>query len=201
MSCYGWERGEVKLPTSDWKQTRDTIYSNYNAKLDELLQEALEIHKEVSQEKKGKRNFNIKESINNKLKNQERFTFNQLIIDSLLTNNKLVKPKKKDFSHKKASKGEILIDEDLEIIFNNKTKTIEYCTDENNHSVDRARDSFLGSLFFRRLKYIKFTTKTGGYLKSQTEYDTDKGLGARVTSTWGKYTKPKYFKEISCFCR
>ena len=35
MSCYGWERGSVKLPVKEWRRVRDYIVGTYNDKLEE----------------------------------------------------------------------------------------------------------------------------------------------------------------------
>lgn len=212
MSCYGFERGSVQLPTKEWKTFRDNVYASYNSKINDLLDIANKVHAEVILSTKGKRNVNYRDvvtSITEKYlpdNNNRDFscsTYRYMVINSLISEKKLVKPKKKDFTPIKANKVFNLEDDCLSITFDNKTKTVYYSTDDNNHSIDYARNSFLGKLFFREIGRITFTTKTGGFLKSQTEYDEDENgfsTGGRVSECFGKYkTSAKYRKELYGF--
>lgn len=213
MSCNGFEKGSVQLPTKAWKQFRDSFYSDYNYKLQELYEIALKVHKAVSQDKKGKRNYPLNEKVETEIRyhlrdNYERnwdgkFHFTFLVEKSLIKNNKLVKPKKQDFKPLKPNKDFILEDDCLGIKFDNKTRTVYYSTDDGNHSIDQARESFLGKLFFRKMNRVEFTSKTGGYLKSETEYHEDENgfsTGPTVSKAYGKYvTSPKYRKELYGF--
>ena len=208
MSCYGWERGSVKLPVKEWKAARDRIFNAYNEKLAQCFEIANEIYNSVKTEKKGKRNFDVSSRVNTlayeKLKQRStsrdhyrtEFHFAHEIMDALVKDKKLVKPKKADFKPALASKGETLHDSDLSISFDNKTKTIEYRTDDNNHSKDAARESDLGKAFFWAMGRVNWTTKTGGYLREFDEYMSDEGHGARVSETWGKYAKPKALRQL-----
>lgn len=208
MSCNGFEKGSVQLPTKEWKSFRDRLYEKYNYHLGCLYKKALRIHKEVSELKKGKRNFPLERTINKLIEKycpdnlgiSVNYFSQDKIKQSLFKDNKLVKPKKQDFKALKPTKDLILEDSDLSIKIDNKTRTVYYTTDDNNHSVDYARNSFLGKAFFILLDRVKFTSKTGGYLKSETEYDEDENgfsTGPRVTSVYGKYkTSKKYRNEI-----
>jgi hypothetical protein len=203
MSNFGEENGEVKLPVKEWKKFRDTIYNNYNQKLKEVYETALEVHKQMMAKKKGKRNVNLHSLFNEVIENHrlvratrdyEGWHFRDMVQSSLINNGKMVKPKKKDFAPKKASQGETLYDDELSVRFDNKNKTVHYSTSDNNHSVDRGRESFLGSMVFRQLDRVTFTSKTGGYFKASSEYNEDEfgnGGQSRVSSTYGKYKKNK----------
>jgi hypothetical protein len=202
MSCYGEEIGYVKFPVKDWTWFKKNLYNTYNDRLDYMHQIALKIHSKVSEEKKGKRNYdlrkNISEYLNKYLGEDKRWTssyfWRDLVENSLIKDNKLKKPLKKHFKHKSASKSERLYDSDLYLTIDSKTKTIEYETNDNNHSIDVAESSYLGKLVFRLLNNINWTDKTGGYFKTKTEYDD--WNGPSISRTYGKYKKPKYYKQI-----
>ena len=123
----------------------------------------------------------------------KNYYFKDLIMQSLVKHNKLVKPKQKDF--KKINKGEPLCDDCLTVKFNEQTRTVSYYTDDNNHSFDMARESFLGKLFFESLDEVKFTAKTGGFLSYLDEYMKKKKKPAKITKAWGN-AKTKYIKQI-----
>lgn len=195
MSCYGFETGEVKLPAKEWKGFRDSMYSRYNEKLQETYEKALSLHSEVSKKMKGKSVQKKKEYLKNRLDRIYGCSLNhyaQLILNSIFPSldKKFLKPKKKNFAHKKASKGETLRDDFLSVSFCNKTKTVFYEVKYNNHSIEYARESFLGRLFFKLINRVAFTSRTGGYLAAQTEYDQDEEgfyTSPRITERWGKY--------------
>lgn len=212
MSNYGEENGEVKLPVKEWKTFRDNIYNSYNNKLKELYETALQIQKEMMDKKKGKRGVNLNQLFNevmdrhrlvNTTHDYDGWHFRDMVERSIIQNGKMVKPKKKDFAPKKASKGESLYDDELVVRFDNKTKTVRYSTDDNNHSVDRGRESFLGSMVLRALDRVTFTSKTGGYFKASSEYNEDEfgnGGQSSVSMTYGKYkTNKKLARSIHGF--
>lgn len=203
MSNFGEENGEVKLPVKEWKSFRDKIYQRYNYKLSELYEIATSIWSEMKEKKKGKRNVNLISLFNEVVQNHklaqttdiyDAWHFHHLIEYSLINDGKLTKPKKKDFAPKKASQGETLYDDELSVRFDNKTKTIHYNTQDNNHAVDRGRQSFLGSMVLKELERINYTSKTGGYFKASSEYNVDEFGNegqSRVSYTFGKYNTNK----------
>lgn len=212
MSNYGEERGEVKLPVKEWKSFRDQIYQKYNYKLSELHEIATQVHKEMSDKKKGKRGINLNHLFSEVIKNHRLvrtthyysgWDFEDMIKRSLINNNKLVKPKKKDFKPRKASQGETLHDDELTVRFDNKTKTVYYSTMDNNHTVDCGRESFLGTLVLYALDNVTYTSKTGGYFRATSEYNEDEfgnGGQSRVTMSFGKYkTNKKLARELYGF--
>lgn len=205
MSCYNWERGEVKIPVKYWKAVRNSIYADYNAHLRDCYDYALEIYEQIKHEKKGVRGFKVEQRarqlaeqrLSKSTYDNGVYYFAYKIAESLTNReNKLVKPKKKDFAPAKASKGETLYDSDLCISFDNKAKVIKYYSDDNNRAVEAARESALGRAFFSTMKYVKFTTKTGGYLRYYDEYMQDEGQGANLSETWGKYDNRKYQRGL-----
>ena len=202
MSCYGQEKGKIKMPTKEWTWFKRSLYNSYNYKLNQCYEIALKIYDLVNEEKKGKRNFNVAGNVVKYIGTHMPFKgyyssnyhWRDLVRYSLLKDGKLKKPQKKFFKKKLASKCEKLDDDCLSIELNNKSKSIEYYTDDNNHSIDYAQNSYLGEIFFNLLNRVNFTNKTGGYFQAKTEYD--EWGGPRVSRTYGKYDKPKYFRGI-----
>lgn len=204
MSCYGFEREDMSNYLVKNGKILETIFIlNIIIKLKVfILWQSTSINNLLTS-KKGKRNFDVSAKLHELVSNKigdEYFYFCDLITYSIFKNNKLVKPKKQDFKPRKPNKDFKLSDNDLEIFFDNKTKTVHYRSDDNNRSIERARNSFLGRAFFAEINRVEFTSKTGGYLKSQTEYDVednDFSTGGRVSASFGKYkTSKKYQREL-----
>lgn len=78
-------------------------------------------------------------------------------------------------------------DEELSISLDGRT--VRYSVGENNHSVDHARDSLLGTAFFQFLDNVTWTRGTGGELVGNDEYNQDTtyagGGGNYVTARFG----------------
>jgi hypothetical protein len=186
MSCYGWERGEVKLPIKAWKEFKTQLIARLQVRQNELLRSAETLYTKIKEQKpKNKLEF-----ITQTLSSDHRsslFSHHEvrLIKSSLLKENRLIKPKTSLF---KIKKNEInFSNDDLDVNLNDKTKTVRYDTDDNNHSIDRARETHLGKVILGCLNNVSYSSKTGGYLEQQTEYDVNNGTGARVTDRFGSY--------------
>ena len=196
MSDFGWIRGSYKIPSNQWNNFRNSIIEEYNQKVLKSYELALKVYEIIKDNKKGKRNYPLENEIVKLLEyNEKEYFWRDKILTSLITSNKLIKPKKKDFPKVKNTIDSIE-GEELTLIFNNKEKVIEFYSDDNTHSQDNAPRSYLGLVFFRRLDRIKWTSKTGGYLRYYNEHRRDHGLSASPCYIKGKYTKPKYFKLI-----
>ena len=200
MSDHGWLRGEYKLPTNQWKQFRDRIISNHNEKRADMYETALIIHKKVLEAKKGKRGVNIRSLVSETTQlyiRRDRDIFWRFKIeDCLCSNNKLVKPKKKDFKPVKNTEVSI-VDSDLIIVFDNKSKIVKFISDDSSHSQDNCLDSHLGQVFMRLLNRVQWSTKSGGYLRYFNEHLRDHGESAIPSHPMGKYvTSKKYQREI-----
>jgi len=77
------------------------------------------------------------------------------------------------------------------ISFNLENKTVSYDVPENNRSVERARESKVGQLFFRTMGNITWTRGSGGTLYGNDEYNIHEsrgydGGGNYVTAKFGK---------------
>lgn len=62
---------------------------------------------------------------------------------------------------------------DASITFDPKERTLHWNVSENNHACDRARESFMGKIFFDLLSKVEWTRATGGYIWGKNEYDED----------------------------
>ena len=96
---------------------------------------------------------------------------------------KPVRPLKKDFP-KLTNKTTQIDNDDCTVVFNDKTHTVSWSVQENNHAVENARESILGQAFFSALRKIKWTRGSGGELVGNDEYNQDdcsSGGGANYT--------------------
>jgi hypothetical protein len=191
MSCYGWERGTVKLPAKEFTTFRKTLLERLELRQDKLLNIANDCYGQIKKLKpKNKQEF-----IHNALEYKNlSFSEQGQIKEAILKDNKVLKPKKKDFKLDKKKDG--FENSDLTVVLNKKDKTVTYHTDDNNHSIDDARSCFLGETVLSLLNRVQYTSHTGGYLETQTEYDVDAGCGARVSQTFGKYKTSDKFKRM-----
>jgi hypothetical protein len=211
MSENNQESGLVTLPTSEFKRLHSRMLEAYNDLMKELLKNALLAHSEILLEKKGKRGFDTKTAVDATSTQIVRpykgrsnyeykaYSFKKMVENSLLNDNKLKKPNKKDFLLLKKSDF-VFEDDDLTIVFNKKDKSVSYQTDEGNRCLDSAEESHMGRLLLRLLDSVKFTNRTGGYFEAVSEYyENDFGQGgqSRISRTYGKYkTNKKLAKQL-----
>ena len=191
MSCYGWEKGEVKLPTKEWKSFKTNLISKLQYRQEELLGKANALYDQVKTQKpKDKAQF-IRSQLTRDQSSYGRDNFeyseNEVdkIIAALLKENRLRKPKASDFKIKKTEVS--FQDQEIDVRLDNKTKMVYYRSDDNNHSIDVARGTYLGKTIIILLQRVNYSNRTGGYFESQTEYDTDEGRGANVSERFGSY--------------
>lgn len=63
MSCYGWERGTITIPSTQWASFRKGLLAKWNAKQEEVLDLAKRAHKAAKDACKGKRGRNRKQAM------------------------------------------------------------------------------------------------------------------------------------------
>lgn len=61
-------------------------------------------------------------------------------------------------------------DSEASVSFDPAKRQLVWNVSENNHSVERARESLLGRLFFEQLGRVKWTRGTGGHITGNDEY-------------------------------
>jgi len=195
MSRYEWERGEIVIPTSEWSKFRTAIIKAFNERQDQLFEEALQVFDRAKLAKKGKRNFDLRSWFNNEANNNRRFSYMEIsniewnILKRVDGKYKLLRPKKKMFAHLPVSKDCSIDCDDGCIVLNNKKRSVIWSVEENNHSVERARNYYVARVLFNLLGRIKWTRRSGGTIVGNDEYNRDQycegGGGNYVISRYG----------------
>lgn len=75
--------------------------------------------------------------------------------------------------------------DDLEVSFDKKTGSVQWCVNENNDAVNDARNHPLGKAVFSALGQVRWTRGTGGIITGNDEYnggDTDADRGENYVS-------------------
>ena len=205
MSCYEWEQGSITLPAAEYLKLRNKMAEFMNRRSEKNYEKALEVWGKVCAAGKGKRNFNWVAAVNEKLwpmdgRDRDDNAFDHNIISGVLikredwkpVNKKPAKPQKKAFAKYAQTKLGTLMSAEGAVTFDNKTKTIHWGVSENNHSCESAREHPVGNEFFRLLRYVTFTNRTGGYIIGNDEYNRDEGDGRNfIKDRFGAYADPK----------
>jgi hypothetical protein len=205
MSKHGWERGEIKLPSAEAVAFRHDLVNTYNQIQTRLFERAQSIYTTLKAAGKGKRNFNYFEAFE-KIMTQGQWHVSAIDVDGWdeLSNalfpydekigrekRKPSAPKKKDFKPAKLSAKGLSVGSEAGIEF--KGSTMIWAVAENNHSVERAHDHAMGKAFFKRLSQVKWTSRSGGEIVGNDEYNEESresGGGANyVTNRYGNAEK------------
>lgn len=210
MSCYEKGLAIVKIPTSEWKSFKSSIENHYSSTLEYFFNIASSLYNQYNIDKKMKKvkGDNIDYMLDliekdSRLKSEEHYYFQDKIKMSLIKNQKISKPNKKDFSYKqnvkidKIKKTSVIEDSSCVVVLDSKKKTVVFETEDNNHAYDIAIKSNIGKKLFRMLDNVKHTSHTGGYIKYHSEYDEDSSgmrTGYRIIKRYGKYSSGKYLK-------
>lgn len=183
MSCYNWEQGSVKIPVASWSTIKRAVKEAYNAYQERRYNSALSLYNGVVAAGKAKRNFDFKAAERSQA--TANYDYCWLKYNDA---GKPLKPKKKDYP-KATSTSTLFSYGEVEIGFDNKTRCIEWRVDENNRAVEHAHSHPVSKAFFKALKEITWTTKTGGVFVGNDEYNRDNmgsgGGGNYVTSSYG----------------
>lgn len=190
MSNHGWLRGEYKIPVKEWTWFKRNLIAEMKFLSLEKYNKAVKIW-ELIKEKKLKSKDIILFLDNHLNKHEKSSYWRDMIKSSLLKENKLKKPTKKDFP-KFNSTSTLLEDDELSIRIDNKTKIVHFMSEDNSYSQDACLECHLGKVFMKYINRIKWTSKTGGYLRYYDEHCRDNGLEAKPMYIQGKYKKKKY---------
>lgn len=180
MSCYNWEEGSVKFPTSEWSAFRTAIIEKVNELRGKQYTLACEAHTAAQEAGKGQRGFSRADWV----RNSDRF-WDVAHFITRRGDKKVFKPKKKDFPTLPTSKSVVLHLEEVTITLDNKKRAMTYYSGENNRAVGRGRENPAVALMFQRLRVITWTNKTGGEFIGNDEYNRDSrdsGGGANYTT-------------------
>ena len=202
MSTYEWESGTIVIPTNQWAGFRSAIIKRWNAHLLELLEHAKTAHKEMQEKAKGLRGRNRDKALETALFDYTRR--HNMTTDceprALLwrwSEEKRVmifqSPKKKDLGLLPTSKSANISTSDLAVSLINKTRTIVWDVEENNHAVDDARASWFGKFVMGKLASVKWSRNSGGKIVGNNEHNRDSDYegdgGNYVTSRFGPLGK------------
>ncbi len=189
MSCYEWERGEIKLPTKIFAKFRREYINKYNAVQQQKLDRLKHLRNAALRQGKGKRKFPFYDCITSMTKDNEEFLLvSQLFPDS---KTKPITPTKKMLNFVNGKTFSFDIDDGCaSITFFPNSKSVSWYVEENNHAIESARRTDEANAFFRMLNEVKWTRGSGGSFIGNDEYNRDDscegGGGNYVTSTYGK---------------
>jgi len=211
MSCYNWERGEIKLPAKEFSKFRRKIIEAHNSDQDRIFDLAQKAHAAVANAAKGKRGFDKQEYFEDELRLfgddddtgwQDKFAVSDLIFPYIplegginTSKRKFAAPKKKDLKKLPVSKDCCLSCGEASIAFDSKRKVVIWSVPENNHAVEDSRSHPVAKLFFRLLDQVNWTRGSGGKIIGNDEYNRDSdyedGGGNYVTAEYPRKQQPR----------
>lgn len=191
MSCYNWEAGTIQLPKPQFGKIKKEFVADYNKILETQMHNANRLVEHVLTINKGKRNVKWQWELDEHA-NRFDVTWATLCLLGHVRGGK--KPKKLTKKAMNFANGKTMgfdINGEGWISFDPEHKTVTYNVGENNRAVERARESYVGKLFFRTMKNVNWTPNSGGTLYGNDEYNRensygDVGGGNYVTAQFGR---------------
>lgn len=176
MSCYEWEEGTIKLPSKDYSKIRREFIDRLNFLKESEMKSAILLRDAILLEGKGKRKFRYMDSAWNRM---EKYGVSDSIIYGMFPHTTgftgFEKPKaitKKLMNFAKTNDTSFDFSEGG-VYFNNKNKTVTWVVHENNHACEFARKSIYGKALFHTLARVKWTSRSGGTIVGNNEYNRD----------------------------
>jgi hypothetical protein len=206
MSCYEWERGDVRLSTKEYARVKKTFIAIIKEDQTQNLNLANKLYNKIVAEAKGKRGVDYSNLYHNcrfeksvsystwgtvtKSKDLDPAdTFWTTCVNHENSSKRPLKPKKKDFLSKIDRKNLNFEHDDFSIQFIDRIKTISWIVEENNHAKDRAHEHPVAKKLFNLLNGVKWTRGTGGTIVGNDEYNQDSdfvgGGGNYITMSFG----------------
>ena len=163
-----WEIGTVKIPNSQWKEFKNSIYKVFNFIIEKDFAIALDVYQKVTENAKGKRKFNYRNEIilktseyNLRADSVARIEKSMFPEDSF--RKKPLKPKKKNFCP--ATNRTLEFDlENCSITLSNDNKTFSWQVNEGFNAVEEARSHPLARAAFNALEEIVWIRNSGGVI-------------------------------------
>lgn len=235
MSKYEWEAGTIKIPSADWAKTKATVREAMNRRQTAMLAVAEKVYEELAKKlpelkkqikaktiDQWQYDQKLEEIVDRHIKAHEARS-SERNLDEYDSSNilravhidrdpkthqripaKLRKPLKKDFPLSGTKVDSFDADECL-VFFDNTAKTARWQVHENNHAVERARESVLGQAFFKAMKNVTWTRGSGGQIVGNDEYNRDAGSeyegggGHYVTATFSAEQQERDRKSASAY--
>lgn len=204
MSCYEWERGEYKLPQSEWPTFKQRLRTGYNHYVLVNYARAVALRLHLLEAKRGNRNFQLREAAVVHLEVRDGYgkrlpPDSYDIIDAVLKpTNKLQAPRKPRLAHIQTIRYDVA--SEAAIHLDNRTRIVVWVVPENNHACEFAHEATMGGVFWRALDQVKWTKRTGGQLVGNDEYQQDwyeAGAGGNyVKGVHGCYDKTPHLVNM-----
>lgn len=210
MSKSEWEAGSIVIPTAAWPTFRRTLIEKWNAEQDRLLQLAIKLRAEVDAAAKGKRGFDRVEWLRKRMDaghwGEDGASVRSNDYEEVLrliglqptcsgpngawtTPTKTHAPKRKDLKILPVSRAATLDLGEASISLDDKTHTVSWRVQENNHACDCARSLPMARTLFSMLSRVEWTRGSGGKIVGNDEYNSDseyEGGGSNyVTAAYG----------------
>lgn len=201
MSRNEWERGTWKLPAKEYTRVRRLIMDAANAHADRLYRTAYLLHKEIVVPAGSPTDPSaIRELISGserwrRLAAAEQLQFENLyVIVQSMTDGQ---PKVPHFADVRAtSRTKLFRSGECFLSFADAGKVV-WEVEEGNHARDEARDSWLGRAFFTALGTVQWTSRTGGTVVGNDEYNE----GSREEGGGANYVIARYGADETAFKR
>lgn len=198
MSCNGWEKGTIVIPSAQWAGFKKSIREACAAAELHDFNLAVKLVEAVKAKNKGKRGVDWRVELDQESDRTERsygyyattayaYPFKLLagyahyllrerllVLDEKSGKYKLRAPLKKDFC---TVNGKTITFDAVDgtLSFDDKKHAAVWYVSENNHAVDNARESFVGNLFFKLLDKMQWGRNSGGAIIGNDEYNRDSG--------------------------
>ena len=201
MSKYDWERGTIKIPSNQYTALKKVVRDRHNALQQARYETLCKVYNSVVSYMKGKRGVKPSELLHEWVYGWNSTTkpsnFPKLEDWNIWDHNLLFKgrerkwtaPKKNMFPLATSSTKQFDCGGEAGIIFDDKNRTVTWWVSENNRAVERAHDNPLAIVFFNALDRIKWTSRTGGQIIGNDEYNRDAdyagGGGNYITMEYG----------------
>lgn len=175
MSRSEWERGEIKIPSSEWAATKKLIREAWNKEQDRLFARAKTIYEKIKGKKKPQ---NVRaDPFGKDFDNAPCFLFREKEPDERgywILRETMRRPTRSDFSHVTNRANSFMSeDSDLTVAFDNDKRTILWDVVENEDACEEARRSGFGSAVMRILGQVKYKRGSGGKIIGNDEYNQD----------------------------
>lgn len=214
MSRNDWEAGSIKIPTRAWSPLKKALAEAHNQHRERIQNRAERIQKTLEATFKGKRNvkpLDAQREIERALDYcpEECFEAVEALVKASLKkgscwrSNKITQAMLDTHFAPKATNRTLRYEgSEWGITLDDTAHTVHWCVIENNHAVERARESHMGNALFRLLTRIDYGKRKdmGGQIVGNDEnnrHDNEADGGANyVTARFGKAGESEFGSRL-----